>query len=88
MRFLLLFLLLQVPGFSREYNQDLAQETFLHVWNKVNVSFYEESFNGVDWEKVKAKYEGKVAKAQSDKELRLILNQMLGELKLLSLIHI
>ena len=82
MRFLLLFLLLQVPGFSRDYNQDLAQETFLHVWNKVNVSFYEESFNGVDWEKVKAKYEGKVAKAQSDKELRLILNQMLGELKL------
>ncbi len=79
---LLFSLLCQLPALAREYSPELAQKTFLHVWNKVNNSFYEESFNGIDWQSVKSNYAGKVTKAQSWPELRSTLNQMLGELKL------
>ena len=83
MKLLLLCLsLCQLPTQAREFSADLAEETFLHVWSKVNASFYEETFNGVDWEQVKLTYEARVQKAKSRKELRLILNEMLGELKL------
>ncbi len=77
---LLLFLLL--PLHAREHSPELAEKTFLHVWNKVNDSFYEETFNGVDWDQVKTTYETRVKKAKSSKELRTILNEMLNELKL------
>jgi carboxyl-terminal processing protease len=81
-RLLLLFLFFQLPVKAREYSPALARETFLHVWNRVNVSFYEETFNGIDWKVIKSKYEGRVEKSKSGKELRVILNEMLGELKL------
>lgn len=82
MKFLLIFLLCQLSCHAREYSPDLAEKTFLYVWNKVNDSFYEETFNGVDWDQVKATYEKRVKKAKSNKELRTILNGMLSELKL------
>jgi len=75
-------LFFQFPIQAREHSPELAKETFLHVWNRVNVSFYEETFNGIDWKAVKSKYEDRVAKSKSGKELRAILNEMLGELKL------
>ena len=82
MKFFLFLLLCQLPIQAREYSPDLAKETFLHVWNKVNASFYEETSDGVDWEQIKSTYEVRVEKTKSSKELRLILNEMLGELKL------
>ena len=67
---------------AREYSPELSKETFLNVWNKVNTTFYEKTFNGVDWKSIKSTYAARVEKAKSNKELRLILNEMLDELKL------
>lgn len=82
MKYLLILLLSQLSIQAQEYSPALAQKTFLYVWNKVNVSFYEETFNGVDWNEMKSIYEVRVKKAKSNKELRAILNEMLDELKL------
>lgn len=82
MKFFLIFLLCQLSCHARDYSPELAEKTFLYVWNKVNDSFYEETFNGVDWDQIKKTYENRVKKAKSNKELRTILNEMLSELKL------
>lgn len=82
MRTLLILLLFQLSGQAREHTPDLAEKTFLQVWTRVNTSFYEKTFNGIDWAEMKSKYQGQVAQSKSNKELRLILNKMLGELKL------
>lgn len=82
MKIFLLLLLFLLPSQALEYQPDLAQKTFLRVWTKVNTTFYESSFNDTDWQSLKSTYHAKVKKAQNWQELRLILNQMLGELKL------
>ena len=79
----ILFLVLtQLPIQAREYSPELAKETFLDVWNKVDATFDAETSNGVNWKSVKSTYAARVEEAKSSKELRLILNEMLDELKL------
>ena len=72
--------LLTLPLRSEQYPQALAQETFLAVWQKVDESFYDRSFNGIDWKKLRQEYEAKVANVHSLQELRSTLNEMLGRL--------
>lgn len=56
-------------------------KTFEVVWQKVNDSFFDPKFNGVDWRAVKKKYGAKVALAHSSADFYKALNEMLGELK-------
>lgn len=72
--------LFTLPLSAEEHSPELARKTFLAVWQKVDESFYDRTFNGVDWKKIKEQYEGKVKEAGSREELRTILNEMLGEL--------
>lgn len=72
--------LLGSPLQAKELSRELAQETFLEVWEKIDESFYDRTFNGLDWKAIKEKYQGQVDQAKSNQELRVVLNAMLGEL--------
>ncbi len=53
---------------------------FNEAWDIQNYNFYDEHFHGVDWSKVKTKYEPYAAGSQTPDELRRLLNLMVGEL--------
>jgi carboxyl-terminal processing protease len=54
--------------------------TFEQVWQTVNDKFYDPTFNGVDWNGVRARYAPRVAALASDDALYPLLNEMLDEL--------
>jgi carboxyl-terminal processing protease len=56
------------------------QEAFEIVWTTVKQQFYDPSFGGVDWDKVRARYAPRVAAIGSDEDLHLLLQEMLNEL--------
>ena len=56
--------------------------TFLKVWKTINEKHYDPTFGGVDWKKMRERYEPKALTAKSNAEFHRILRQMLGELKL------
>jgi carboxyl-terminal processing protease len=55
--------------------------TFEQVWQTVNDKFFDPTFNGVDWNGVRARYAPRVAALTSDDALYPLLNTMLDELK-------
>jgi len=56
------------------------QEAFQIVWQTVNDLFYDPKFGGVNWANVRERYEPLVARAGSDREFHILLQQMLNEL--------
>src|SRR5882724_5620176 len=56
------------------------QESFEIVWKTVNDRFYDPTFGGVDWKKVRERYAPMVAAAQSDQEVNRLLQTMVSEL--------
>lgn len=86
MKRLLIFLLVLVPIFVPAQTSEVSEETlrreaFEKVWRTINEKHYDETFGGVDWQKIREIYEPKAMKAQSRTEFHKILNQMLSELK-------
>ena len=70
------------PIASPSVQSDLSkrQEAFQIVWQTVNDLFYDPKFGGVDWAEVRDRYQPQIAKAASDREFHLLLQQMLNEL--------
>jgi carboxyl-terminal processing protease len=56
------------------------QESFETVWKTVNERFYDPTFGGVDWKKVRERYAPLVTATQSDQEVHRLLQQMVSEL--------
>ncbi|HSQ23693.1 MAG TPA: S41 family peptidase [Pyrinomonadaceae bacterium] len=56
------------------------RETFELVWQTVDKSFYDPSFNGVDWKAVHDRYSPQAMRAASDAELYSVLQLMVNEL--------
>ncbi len=56
------------------------QQSFEIVWNTVNERFYDPTFGGVDWKKVRERYAPLVTAAPSDQAVHALLQQMIGEL--------
>jgi carboxyl-terminal processing protease len=56
------------------------QEAFEIVWQTVKEYHYDPAFGGVDWDKVKEEFAPRVALARNDRELHLLLQQMLNRL--------
>jgi carboxyl-terminal processing protease len=56
------------------------EETFEIVWKTIRDQFYDPTFGGIDWEKVRARYAPRVAQATSNEELHSLLQVMLNEL--------
>ena len=55
-------------------------EVFRQAWTYMRDGFFDEKFNGVNWEAVRAEYEPRIAGCQTPDEMRRLLNLMVGEL--------
>lgn len=55
--------------------------TFETVWQKVNESFFDPAFGGLDWKSVHDRYRPLIAAAEKDEEFYNLANRMLWELK-------
>jgi tricorn protease len=60
---------------SGEFNQ-----MFYEAWADLNENYYDEKFHGVDWEKMKTYYAQFLPYLNNRNDLRVLLNDMLGEL--------
>lgn len=65
--------------FQRNLNEEF-QQMFYETWAGLEENFYESNFHGVDWAKVKQQYELFLPHINNRNDLRILLNDMLGEL--------
>lgn len=66
-------------AFRRALQEEFAQ-IFEEMWADVHENFYDEKFHGIDWEKMKEKYQRYVPYLNTRADLRTLMNDMLGEL--------
>jgi len=65
------------------FRRNLAQEfdqIFDETWAGVEENFYDENFHGVNWKKIRDQYRQYARNVNTRADLRLMLNDMLGEL--------
>lgn len=65
------------------FRRDLADEfaqIFEEAWAQVEQNYYDEHFHGVDWVAIKKKYQAFIPHLNNRSDLRILLNDMLGEL--------
>jgi carboxyl-terminal processing protease len=55
-------------------------ETFEQVWSTINENYFDKTFNGVDWMKIRAEFLPKVKAAKNDSALHLLLQEMINRL--------
>lgn len=60
--------------------RERRQKTFELVWQTVNENNFDPTFGGVNWMAAHTRYSPRVARANSDQELYLLLQQMLNEI--------
>jgi len=79
-----LLALQEAPGASGipPFSPELALQTFDSVWSRVANTHYDADMGGVDWDGVRAELEPRAAAATSNRELRLVLSDMVGRLGL------
>jgi tricorn protease len=65
--------------FARNLNAEFNQ-MFYETWVGLDENFYDENFHGVDWEKMKTRYAAYLPYVNNRADLRILLNDMLGEL--------
>jgi C-terminal processing protease CtpA/Prc len=68
---------------SQTFQRSLADEfkqIFQETWAQVEQNFYDEKFHGVNWVAMKKKYEGYLPSLNTRSDLRVLLNDLLGEL--------
>ncbi len=65
---------------SAETPGELRMKTFDIVWRTVKEKHFDPTLGGVDWEKVRERYQPRAAAATADTELYRVLQEMLGEL--------
>jgi len=78
----LIVLLSVLQGFGAYQNKN--QEylgIFETIWKRVNETYFDPSFGGLDWKKVHDSYQPKIASAKNDEDFHALINRMLWELK-------
>lgn len=66
---------------SGENRGAIRQQTFEIVWRTVKEKHFDPAMGGVDWDKARETYAPRVAAVKSDRELYLLLQEMLGLLR-------
>jgi len=56
--------------------------TFEIVWKKVNETYFDPTFGGLNWMDVHDRYQPKIASAKNDEDFHSLVNKMLWELKI------
>ena len=65
--------------FRRNLQAEFAQ-MFDEAWAKMEINYYDENFHGINWVKIKEKYQPFIAQLNNRADMRMLLNDMLGEL--------
>lgn len=74
---------LEKIDFDHNFQKDLErefQQMFEETWAGIDENFYEENFHGMDWAALKDTYQSYVPYVRNRTNLRVLLNDMLGEL--------
>ncbi len=74
------FLLATHPSFASLKGEEAFEKSFNMVWSTINESFWDEDFNGVDWEGVGDRYRGKLRGVKSRNDLAVLMQSMLNQL--------
>jgi carboxyl-terminal processing protease len=77
---IILLLVLQGIGAAQNRNEGYLG-IFETIWQKVNDTYFDPSFGGLDWKKVHDRYQPEVASAKNDEDFHALINKMLWELK-------
>jgi carboxyl-terminal processing protease len=77
--FLVLGILVELTPCRTENKEYLG--TFELVWKKVNETYYDPTFGGLNWKDVHDRYQPQIAAAEKDEEFYRLINKMLWELK-------
>lgn len=56
-------------------------EIFEEVWETINEKYYDPTFNGVDWNRVRADYRPLIEGARTEDEFYMLVKRMVGELR-------
>lgn len=68
---------------SYTFRRNLAGEfsqMFEEAWAQMEENFYDETFRGLDWAKIKSRYQVFLPYVNTRQDIRVLLNDMLGEL--------
>ena len=65
--------------FSKNLNQEFSQ-MFYEAWANLGENYYDDNYHGVDWNLMKSGYEKFLPYVKTRDNLRVMLNDMLGEL--------
>lgn len=65
--------------FRRNLQEEFNQ-MFEETWAQVQENYYDENYHGIDWDKMKQKYQVYASHFNNRNDLRTLLNDMLGEL--------
>ncbi|MCU0375994.1 MAG: S41 family peptidase [Chitinophagaceae bacterium] len=65
--------------FRRNLAGEFAQ-MFEEAWAQMEENFYDETFRGLDWAKMKSRYQAFLPQVNTRQDIRVLLNDMLGEL--------
>jgi len=65
--------------FRRNLAGEFAQ-MFEEAWGQMEENFYDETFRGLDWGKIKNRYQAYLPQVNTRQDIRILLNDMLGEL--------
>ncbi|MEP7237214.1 MAG: S41 family peptidase [Ferruginibacter sp.] len=65
--------------FRRNLQAEFSQ-MFEEAWAKMEINYYDGGFHGLNWAKTKEKYQPFIAQLNNRADMRILLNDMLGEL--------
>jgi len=78
----LIVFLFALQGFGAYQNKNEGYlGLFETIWQKVNETYFDPSFGGLDWKKTHDRYQPQIATAKNDGDFHAFVNQMLWELK-------
>jgi carboxyl-terminal processing protease len=64
----------------RTPEQQRRYDSFLKVWLTIRDNYFDQTFNGLDWQKIRSEFEPRVAKTTTDIQLHDLLQEMIDRL--------
>jgi len=77
--FIALAILFELTPCRSENKEYLS--TFEIVWKKVNETYFDQTFGGLNWKDIHDRYQPQITAAKKDEEFYRLINKMLWELK-------
>jgi len=69
-----------IPPRNLSPEQQRRLDTFNFVWQTIKSNYFDQTFSGLDWDKLKKEFEPRVMKTASDGQLHDILQEMINRL--------